>query len=551
MSSNLFKNRGAVSAIRRIVVLIVGLILLHSFAASGYSQVGIASIAPVVTETGRISLSIDGLGTLSDSGIIQVEKPAGATVRSAYLAAVTTGFFNHQLVDGDVQIDGVDINWDQETPSSIQSWNYWADVTSLVKPKIDAAPAGRVDFTIVEAGTLVIDGEILAVIFDDPNQTVDHTVILLFGAQSVAGDTFVVGLTDPIDTGDPNLILDMSLGISFGAQEGASQQFSEVDVNGQRLTSSAGGADDGSSDPTLLNNGALLTVGGLDDSNNNPPDPFALPADDPRIDDELYSLIPFVSDGDTIITTETRNPSTDDNIFFAAFYVSNTAVIVTNSVTIVKDALPNASDDFTFTASDPGIGSFALDDDNDPGLPNSIAFFNLPAGSYTFTETVTPGWRLTEINCSNGLLLVDPDPPAVTIDLVAGQDIICTFSNGQELTAIELISFTAEADPLGVSLTWETASEIDNEGFNIWRSETPQDSYIKLNADLIPAQGNADTGASYVYLDPAVSPGVTYYYRLEDIDIHGVSTFHDQVVSIYVSAQPKLIYLPIILTRVR
>jgi hypothetical protein len=115
----------------------------------------------------------------------------------------------------------------------------------------------------------------------------------------------------------------------------------------------------------------------------------------------------------------------------------------------------------------------------------------------------------------------------------------------EEPTAIELISFTAEAAADHVTLAWETASEMDNEGFNIWRSETADGQYTKLNANLIPAQGNADTGASYEYTDADVVKGVTYYYQLEDVDIHGVSTFHGPVSATL--SQIRRIYLPLIL----
>jgi hypothetical protein len=110
----------------------------------------------------------------------------------------------------------------------------------------------------------------------------------------------------------------MSLGIGFGFQtSNVANQVSRVDVNGVRLTSSAGGQDDGA--PA---NGALLTVGGLDDTNANPP-PFASPAGVGfRIDDELYDLKPFTATGDVLITVHSDNPSNDDNIFFAGFFLS-------------------------------------------------------------------------------------------------------------------------------------------------------------------------------------------------------------------------------------
>lgn len=139
-----------------------------------------ALLIPVVTEVGKISWSIDGLGVYPDtSGIIQVEKPAGSTVRCAYMAAATTGFSGYRLQPGDIKIDGVDVLWTKEIANSISSYNYWADVTSLVKGKIDTAPAGRVDFTITETPAYETDGEMLVVIFDDPAQQTDNTIIWL------------------------------------------------------------------------------------------------------------------------------------------------------------------------------------------------------------------------------------------------------------------------------------------------------------------------------------------------------------------------------------
>ena len=282
-------------------------------------------LSSAYSQTGKLSLSVDGVGTNDASAVIQVQKPAGATVRAAFLAAASTGFSQRTLATGDVKIDGVGFPWNLTVPSTIFSSNHWADVTALVKAKIDAAPAGRVNFTITEVSTFGIDGEILAVVFDDPSQTTDNTIVLLFGAQNVAGDQFVVSLANPLDLSDPSLVLNMGLGISFGFQPGG--QYSEVNVNGVRLSTSAGGQDDGTGF-SFVGNGALLTVGGLDDSPANPP-PFAS-ASTPRTDDELYDLEPFVATGNTSITVSTRNPSNDDNIFFAAFFLTVEANIIVN-----------------------------------------------------------------------------------------------------------------------------------------------------------------------------------------------------------------------------
>jgi LPXTG-site transpeptidase (sortase) family protein len=270
-------------------------------------------LSVIVTEQGKIFLSVDGVTAASNNpGIVQVEKPAGATVRSAYMAATNT-FGNTFPRNGAVLIDGQEVTWDA-TKNVLGSFgffrNVWADVTNLVKPKIDAAPAGRIDFEISEIDS--IEGEVLAVIFDDPNQTSKNTVFLLFGAAHSEGDSFKIH-TPPLDTSNPTLKIDMGLGISFSYNPDGSQ-YSTVDINGIRMTSAAGHYDDGG-----LTTG-LLTVGGLDDSNSNPDDPYAN-----IIDDELYTLLPFVSNGDTEIVVNTRNPSNDDNIFFSYFFLTTLA----------------------------------------------------------------------------------------------------------------------------------------------------------------------------------------------------------------------------------
>ncbi|HEX8581365.1 MAG TPA: hypothetical protein VF640_03510 [Acidimicrobiales bacterium] len=264
----------------------------------------------IVHERGRITQSTGGAGTTGAWTWLSIDKPPGATLRRAVFFAASTGFRGPGT--GQVSIDGQPVGFTHSAPSNIESTNYWADVTGLVGARIAAAPAGPVAFLVAESSPVDFDGVILVAIFDDPAQDHDRSVTLLFGAMKTAGDDFTLGLAEPIDLSDPDLVQEMSLGISYGYQGFGSSQYSEVDVNGSRLTSSAGGEDDG--EPI---NGSLITVGGVGDSPANPP-PYAHNTG-PRTDDELYDLVPFVADGSTRLTVATRNPSADDNVFFASF----------------------------------------------------------------------------------------------------------------------------------------------------------------------------------------------------------------------------------------
>ena len=62
-------------------------------------------------------------------------------------------------------------------------------------------------------------------------------------------------------------------------------------------------------------------------------------------------------------------------------------------------------------------------------------------------------------------------------------------------TVINLSSFTATPKASKVILRWSTESETDNSGFNLYRSETKDGDYIKINYSLIPAKGSPTEGA--------------------------------------------------------
>ncbi len=110
-------------------------------------------------------------------------------------------------------------------------------------------------------------------------------------------------------------------------------------------------------------------------------------------------------------------------------------------------------------------------------------------------------------------------------------------------TAVTLASFEAVAQAEGVLVTWETASELDNVGFNLYRAETADGPYTKLNDTLVPPQMPGSVmGAVYTWLDEAADPLVPHYYKLEDIDIKGISTFHGPV-STEVFAAPTALNL--------
>ena len=93
-------------------------------------------------------------------------------------------------------------------------------------------------------------------------------------------------------------------------------------------------------------------------------------------------------------------------------------------------------------------------------------------------------------------------------------------------TLIRLASFSAIPSPRGMTITWRTGAETDNAGYNIWRNTEENGTYTKLTSSLIPATGAPIQGASYTWRDAQAQADTVYYYKLEDIDSKGTSTFH-------------------------
>lgn len=72
-----------------------------------------------------------------------------------------------------------------------------------------------------------------------------------------------------------------------------------------------------------------------------------------------------------------------------------------------------------------------------------------------------------------------------------------------------------------VTIRWTTESELDNAGFNIYRSETRTGEFKQVNAELIAGNGTTGERNSYKWVDTTAKPGVVYYYQIEDVSFAG------------------------------
>jgi hypothetical protein len=92
-----------------------------------------------------------------------------------------------------------------------------------------------------------------------------------------------------------------------------------------------------------------------------------------------------------------------------------------------------------------------------------------------------------------------------------------------------------------VAVNWDTATEVNTAGFNIYRSTSLDDEFVQINeaAGLIPGEGSAVSGAAYNFLDQNVEANTTYYYLLEEVEYNQtVNRYHDDILTHHVPYAP-------------
>ena len=185
------------------------------------------------------------------------------------------------------------------------------------------------------------------------------------------------------------------------------------------------------------------------------------------------------------------------------------------------DGQPNEDTPLTFDIQiqlsklGPGGESIPVDIEEPDPVTGRFAFDNVRPGTYR-VEPVRNYVLTTEafyvVTCRGGLTTDTPPPPAQFGVVV--------------VTPIELASFSAVATGAGNLVSWHTAVELENLGFNLYRSAQPDGARIQINPELILGRGTS-LGGDYQFLDEGGAPGAWYW--LEDIDWHLRTTLNGPV----------------------
>ncbi len=211
-------------------------------------------------------------------------------------------------------------------------------------------------------------------------------------------------------------------------------------------------------------------------------------------------------------------PQDGEDIIIASGHtmdIDGTPDITLDDVAITIDGVLNFSEDGFDVGNLFLTGNSGVLVSPSGSITESVGTFGEIFSSIVLDETVlwTACSNQTCIDIANAL--VDPDPEQ-NGTVTGGSSGILLPQSGNPLP-VEMTYFKAQMEGTKVLLTWQTASELNNDHFEVERS------FDGINFDILgTVQGNGTTTEiqNYEFVDH--TPGSSYnYYRLRQVDFDG------------------------------
>jgi hypothetical protein len=94
---------------------------------------------------------------------------------------------------------------------------------------------------------------------------------------------------------------------------------------------------------------------------------------------------------------------------------------------------------------------------------------------------------------------------------------------------VELKSFNAKVKGSNVELLWQTATEVNNYGFDVERKAIDAEAATWEKVGFIEGSGNSNSPKDYTYTDKNITGGSNFSYRLKQIDNDGTFSYSSDV----------------------
>ena len=521
----------------------------------------------VARHVGKFQASTDASGYDSSGDItLEIVRPEGATgVEAAYLTSLSS------LDDGSYDpptttLAGQSVTYSYRTDYGGYA-NHLADVTSIVSTYLATASVSNANYTSPFSGETDSDllsisatletsatssyggaalrdyqGLLLTVVFEDPTQTFDSTVAVMFGNADSGGQETTFSF-DTLGSNAPAKSW-MAVGVAWSANgagevstiEASTNQLTRPDCTASPssagcITETAGRYDDGIISPYYQ----LITYGGVGDDRSNGFGTVTV-----TTDDELYNLDSLLTSGTSEVTLYSANASANDNFGMLTVFLplsSSPAVTFSSgggSGTMASQPSSSAtalnSNTFTRTGYD-----FAgwLD-----GAGNSYA----DGATYSFSTstTMTAQWTLAST----------PAPAPYTGPLPVKLDTVCVPSTGGNatLSGQRLSGITsATVDGKAITVSDATATSVKL-AFPALEAGTYDVTYTSSSGNVTHQDSLrvCATGSSETEVDPGATPERFYVYkRFSNYrgDIGSVVGSDRAAITAFVNANPGLTYV--------
>ncbi len=148
-------------------------------------------------------------------------------------------------------------------------------------------------------------------------------------------------------------------------------------------------------------------------------------------------------------------------------------------------------------------------------LSSGLPLSEIAAGTPEVTNTATSGQDVIDA------IALRQGGQSYSV-LVDGIRVSTTWDN---LVPVELASFTANVSENDVILNWSTASELNNEGFEVQRLVEGNEF---ATIGFIEGHGTTTDTKTYRFVDANLTAG-SYTYRLKQVDFNGTFAYSDEV----------------------
>ncbi len=235
----------------------------------------------------------------------------------------------------------------------------------------------------------------------------------------------------------------------------------------------------------------------------------------------------------TLIWTTPNNGIAKGTIIIVNGGVSNIGTISNGGGTF---ALSTGGDQilaYTGSSSSPNF-IYAVNDEADNWQADATSSNTsaLPVGLTNGVSAVA----LTELDnlVYNGTVPTDPVQIRLEVgnknNWVGSDAVRQTMPAGFWQLPVELVNFSASVDINKVTLTWLTATELNNLGFEIQKIKVNENGVVSTNWDVvgfIRGKGNSADPQFYSYVD--FSDAGTYNYRLKQVDFDGTIKYSPSI----------------------